>query len=155
MASIEVKVPDIGDFDEVSVIEVLVKPGDTVKAEQSLVTVESDKASMEIPSSQAGVVKELKVKLGDKVKEGSVLLVLESTTAQPLRRQRLAAPPARSPRLHRAPRQPPAPRRSPPQPPPAAAGRSKSASPTSATSRTWRSSRCWSSRATRSRPSSR
>jgi pyruvate dehydrogenase E2 component (dihydrolipoamide acetyltransferase) len=81
MASIEVKVPDIGDFDEVSVIELLVKPGDTVKAEQSLVTVESDKASMEIPSSSAGVVKELKVKLGDKVKEGSVLVVLDSTTA--------------------------------------------------------------------------
>ena len=81
MAAIEVKVPDIGDFDEVSVIEVLVKPGDTVKAEQSLVTVESDKASMEIPSSMAGVVKELKVKLGDKVKEGSVLLVLEAAAA--------------------------------------------------------------------------
>jgi pyruvate dehydrogenase E2 component (dihydrolipoamide acetyltransferase) len=81
MASIEVKVPDIGDFDEVSVIELLVKPGDTVKPEQSLVTVESDKASMEIPSSSAGVVKELKVKLGDKVKEGSVLLVLESSGA--------------------------------------------------------------------------
>jgi len=81
MASIEVKVPDIGDFDEVSVIELLVKPGDTVKAEQSLVTVESDKASMEIPSSAAGVVKEMKVKLGDKVKEGSVLVVLDSTTA--------------------------------------------------------------------------
>ncbi|MBG9386790.1 dihydrolipoyllysine-residue acetyltransferase [Caenimonas aquaedulcis] len=81
MASIEVTVPDIGDFDEVSVIELLVKPGDTVKAEQSLVTVESDKASMEIPSSQAGVVKELKVKLGDKVKQGSVLLVLEGVGA--------------------------------------------------------------------------
>ncbi len=78
MAMVEVKVPDIGDFDEVAVIEVLVKPGDTVKVEQSLVTVESDKASMEIPSSTAGVVKELKVKLGDKVSEGSVLLVLES-----------------------------------------------------------------------------
>ncbi len=81
MAAIEVKVPDIGDFDEVSVIEVLVKPGDTVKAEQSLVTVESDKASMEIPSSAAGVVKEMRVKLGDKVKEGSVLVVLESAGA--------------------------------------------------------------------------
>jgi len=81
MASIEVKVPDIGDFDEVSVIELLVKPGDTVKAEQSLVTVESDKASMEIPSSAAGVVKALKVQLGDKVKEGSVLVVLESEGA--------------------------------------------------------------------------
>jgi pyruvate dehydrogenase E2 component (dihydrolipoamide acetyltransferase) len=81
MALIEVKVPDIGDFDQVSVIELLVKPGDTVKPEQSLVTVESDKASMEIPSSAAGVVKELKVKLGDKVKEGSVLVVLESAAA--------------------------------------------------------------------------
>ncbi|NDF45953.1 MAG: dihydrolipoamide acetyltransferase, partial [Betaproteobacteria bacterium] len=77
MALVEVKVPDIGDFDEVAVIELLVKPGDTVKAEQSLITVESDKASMEIPSSTAGVVKELKVKLGDKVKQGSVVLVLE------------------------------------------------------------------------------
>ena len=81
MALIEVKVPDIGDFDEVSVIELLVKPGDTVKAEQSLVTVESDKASMEIPSSTAGVVKELKVKLGDKVSEGSVILVVEAPDA--------------------------------------------------------------------------
>src|ERR1700712_1153435 len=80
MASIEVKVPDIGDFDEVSVIEVLVKPGDTVKAEQSLVTVESDKASMEIPSSSAGVVKELRVKLGDKIAEGSLVLMLEAST---------------------------------------------------------------------------
>ena len=77
MAMIDIKVPDIGDFDEVAVIELLVKPGDTVKAEQSLITVESDKASMEIPSSHAGVVKELKVKLGDKVKEGSVVLVLD------------------------------------------------------------------------------
>ena len=78
MAIVEVKVPDIGDFDEVAVIEVLVKPGDTVKVEQSLVTVESDKASMEIPSSTAGVVKELKVKLGDKVSEGSVIVLLEA-----------------------------------------------------------------------------
>ncbi|WP_374640500.1 dihydrolipoyllysine-residue acetyltransferase [Hydrogenophaga sp.] len=78
MALVEVKVPDIGDFDEVAVIELLVKVGDTVKAEQSLITVESDKASMEIPSSTAGVVKELKVKLGDKVSEGSVVLVVEA-----------------------------------------------------------------------------
>ena len=77
MAMIEIKVPDIGDFDEVAVIELLVKAGDTIKSEQSLITVESDKASMEIPSSHAGVVKELRVKLGDKVKEGSVVLVLE------------------------------------------------------------------------------
>lgn len=81
MSLVEVKVPDIGDFKEVAVIEVLVKPGDTVKQEQSLITVESDKASMEIPSSHAGVVKELKVKLGDKVSEGSVLLVVESAAA--------------------------------------------------------------------------
>ncbi|HVJ59988.1 MAG TPA: biotin/lipoyl-containing protein, partial [Burkholderiaceae bacterium] len=77
MALVEVQVPDIGDFDEVSVIEVMVKPGDTVKAEQSLITVESDKASMEIPSSAAGVVKEIKVAVGDKVKQGSLVLVLE------------------------------------------------------------------------------
>jgi pyruvate dehydrogenase E2 component (dihydrolipoamide acetyltransferase) len=81
MALVEVKVPDIGDFDQVAVIEVLVKPGDTIKAEQSLVTVESDKASMEIPSSHAGVVKELRVEIGDKVSEGSVVLVLEAAGA--------------------------------------------------------------------------
>ena len=78
MREVQVKVPDIGDFTDVSVIEVLVKPGDTVRAEQSLVTVESDKASMEIPSSHAGVVKEMKIKLGDTVSEGTVLLVLET-----------------------------------------------------------------------------
>ena len=78
---IDIKVPDIGDFDEVSVIEVLVKAGDTVKPEQSLITVESDKASMEIPSSQGGVVKEVKVKLGDMVKQGSVVLTLEAAGA--------------------------------------------------------------------------
>ena len=78
MATVEVKVPDIGDFKDVEIIEVLVKPGDRIKAEQSLVTVESDKASMEIPSSAAGVVKEMRVKLGDKISEGSPLLVLES-----------------------------------------------------------------------------
>ncbi|MFW9617620.1 dihydrolipoyl dehydrogenase [Aquabacterium sp.] len=77
MAVIDVKVPDIGDFKEVAIIEILVKPGDTVKAEQSLITVESDKASMEIPCSHAGVIKELKVALGDKVSEGSLLLTLE------------------------------------------------------------------------------
>ncbi len=81
MSLIEIKVPDIGDFAEVAVIELLVKPGDTVKAEQSLITVESDKASMEIPSSHAGVVKELKIALGDKVHEGSLLLLLEVADA--------------------------------------------------------------------------
>ena len=78
---IEIKVPDIGDFDEVTVIELLVKPGDTIAVEQSLITVESDKASMEIPSSSAGVVKELKVKLGDKVKQGSIVLMVEGSGA--------------------------------------------------------------------------
>jgi len=77
MALLEINVPDIGDFDEVTVIELMVKPGDTVKADQSLITVESDKASMEIPSSHGGVVKEIKVKLGDKVKQGSLVVMLE------------------------------------------------------------------------------
>jgi pyruvate dehydrogenase E2 component (dihydrolipoamide acetyltransferase) len=90
MALVEVKVPDIGDFDEVAVIEVMVKVGDTVKAEQSLITVESDKASMEIPSSHAGVVKEIKVALGGKVKQGSVVLMLEATDT-------VAAAPAAAP----------------------------------------------------------
>ena len=76
MSQIEIKVPDIGDFKEVKVIELLVKVGDVVKPEQSLITVESDKASMEIPSSHAGIVKELKVKIGDKVAMGSLLLML-------------------------------------------------------------------------------
>src|SRR5215470_16537943 len=78
MALVEVKVPDIGDFKDVEVIELLVKPGDTVKKEQSLITVESDKASMEIPSSHEGIVKELLVKLGDKVGEGSAVLKLDA-----------------------------------------------------------------------------
>jgi dihydrolipoamide dehydrogenase len=78
---VEVKVPDIGDFKDIAVIELLVKPGDTIQAEQSLVTVESDKASMEIPSTHAGVVKELRVKLGDKVSQGSVLAIVEPTAA--------------------------------------------------------------------------
>lgn len=81
MAVVEVKVPDIGDFKDVEVIEVLVKPGDTIAVDQSLVTVESDKASMEIPSSTAGVVKAMRVKLGDKVNEGAVLLELEADGA--------------------------------------------------------------------------
>jgi dihydrolipoamide dehydrogenase len=78
---IEVKVPDIGDFKEVAVIEVMVKPGETVAVDTSLVMVESDKASMEIPSSHAGVVKEVRVKVDDKVSEGSTILVLETTGA--------------------------------------------------------------------------
>jgi len=77
MSAIEVKVPDIGDFTDVPVIEIFVKPGDSVKAEDSLVTLESDKATMDVPAPAAGVVKELKVKVGDKVSEGSVILVFE------------------------------------------------------------------------------
>ena len=81
MALVEVKVPDIGDFKDVEIIELLVAPGDTVRLEQSLLTVESDKASMEIPSSHAGVVKELRVKLGDKVNQGVPVLLLETAGA--------------------------------------------------------------------------
>ena len=81
MSAIEIKVPDIGDFRDIPVIEVFVKPGDTVKPEDSLISLESDKATMDVPSPATGVVKELKVKLGDKVSEGSVILVLDSTAA--------------------------------------------------------------------------
>ena len=114
MALVEVKVPDIGDFDEVTVIELMVKVGDTIKAEQSLITVESDKASMEIPSSTAGVVKELRVKLGDKVKQGSVVLVLEASgaasapAAAPVEAPAAAAP-VTAPAVASAPKEAPAP----------------------------------------------
>src|ERR1019366_9289867 len=102
---IDVVVPDIGDFAEIAVIEVLVKPGDTVKAEQSLITVESDKASMEIPSSHAGVVKEMKVRLGDKVSKGSVIATIESsgTAAAPAAAPASVAAPAGSPGAAAAP----------------------------------------------------
>jgi len=114
MSMIDVKVPDIGDFKEVEVIELLVKVGDTIKVEQSLVTVESDKASMEIPASHAGVVKELKVKIGDKVAEGSLLLVLEAAEG--------AAAPASAPAPAAAPAvAAPAPAAAPVAPAPAAA----------------------------------
>ena len=82
MALVDIKVPDIGDFDEVGVIELLVKVGDTVKAEQSLITVESDKASMEIPSSHAGTITALNVAIGDKVKQGSVIMVIDAAGAE-------------------------------------------------------------------------
>jgi dihydrolipoamide dehydrogenase len=78
---VEVKIPDIGDFKDVEVIEVLVKPGDRVEKEASLIALESEKATMEIPSSHSGVVKELRVKVGDKVSQGSVILVLEGETS--------------------------------------------------------------------------
>jgi len=90
----EVKVPDIGDFKDVEVIEVLVKPGDAVAKEQSLITLESDKATMEIPSPEAGVVKALKVKVGDKVSQGSHILVIESAAATPAAATPAAAAPA-------------------------------------------------------------
>jgi pyruvate dehydrogenase E2 component (dihydrolipoamide acetyltransferase) len=104
----EVRVPDIGDFKDVAVIEVLVKPGDAVTKEQSLITLESDKATMEIPAPEAGVVKELRVKLGDKVSEGSLILILEpgagearasaaERAAESGRAAATAAPPAASP----------------------------------------------------------
>jgi dihydrolipoamide dehydrogenase len=95
MAGIEVRVPDIGDFKDVEVIEILVKPGDAVSKEQSLITLESDKATMEIPSPDAGVVKEMKLKTGDKVSQGSPILVLEAEAAQQKERKAdVQAPPA-------------------------------------------------------------
>src|SRR5256885_10454106 len=97
MSTIEVKVPDIGDFKDVPVIEVFVKPGDTVKAEDSLVTLESDKATMDVPSPAAGTVKELKVKVGDKVSEGSVILTLESAAQGAAATPKSAAPPSPQP----------------------------------------------------------
>lgn len=114
MALVDIKVPDIGDFDEVGVIELLVKPGDTVQAEQSLITVESDKASMEIPSSHAGVVKEVKVQLGDKVKQGSVIVTLESGDAEQSEPKQAQTPAAQAPaapekEANAAPAQAPAP----------------------------------------------
>src|SRR6266705_355297 len=93
MSTIEVKVPDIGDFTDVPVIEVFVKPGDAVKAEDSLVTLESDKATMDVPAPTAGVVKELKVKVGDKVREGTVILTLDvAGAAAPTAKTADAAP---------------------------------------------------------------
>src|SRR5687768_16812315 len=81
--TVEVKVPDIGDFKDVPIIEVFVKPGDSIKAEDPLITLESDKATMDVPAPAAGKVKELKVKVGDKVSEGSVILILDATGAAP------------------------------------------------------------------------
>ncbi len=99
MALIEIKIPDIGDFKDVAVIELLVKAGDTVKVEQSLISVESDKASMEIPSSHAGVVKEVKLKVGDVVNEGTVVLSLEAegASAAPAANAEDAKPTSQSP----------------------------------------------------------
>src|SRR5437762_2017370 len=106
MSTIEVKVPDIGDFTDVPVIDVFVKPGDTVKPEDPLITLESDKATMDVPSPNAGVIKDVKLKVGDKVSEGSVILTLEtqetaaapSPKPPPASREGTAAPPAAAPR---------------------------------------------------------
>src|SRR3954467_2295859 len=78
---LEVKVPDIGDFKDVPIIEIMVKPGDTVSAEDPLIALESEKATLEVPAPQSGVVKEIKVKVGDKVSQGSLVLMLESSAA--------------------------------------------------------------------------
>src|SRR5437764_11054528 len=117
MPAIDIKVPDIGDFKDVAVIELLVKPGDTVKAEQSLLTVESDKASMEIPSSHAGVVKELKVKIGDKVSEGSSVMMLE-TAGDSVRAEPVSPTALSSSKGAPAPASTPAPAPAPAQPSP-------------------------------------
>ena len=93
MSIVEVKVPDIGDFNDVPVIELLVKVGDVVKAEDSLVTLESDKATMDVPSPVSGVVTELKLKIGDKVAEGSLVALIDSSAAG----QAVAAAPAAAP----------------------------------------------------------
>ncbi len=103
MATIDIQVPDIGDFAEVGVIEILVKPGDTVAVEQGLITVESDKASMEIPSSHAGVVQALKVQLGDKVKQGSVVLTLQAEEGAATGASAAATAPAQAAEQKKAP----------------------------------------------------
>ena len=115
MSTIEVRVPDIGDFKDVPIIEVFVKPGDAVKAEDSLVTLESDKATMDVPAPAAGTVKDLRVKLGDKVSEGNVILTLEAAAA--------AKPQSASP----APPSPPPARKEAAAPPPAPAAPASSA----------------------------
>ena len=134
---IDIKVPDIGDFSDIPVIEVFVKVGDTVKAEDPLLSLESDKATMDVPAPSGGVVKSIKVKVGDKVSEGSVIMQFEgaAATAAPAEAAKpsVSAPPAprrrrRACRHHR--------RRS-----ARAAGSPRCACPTSATSRTCRSSK--------------
>ena len=116
MATTEVKVPDIGDYSNVPVIEILVKPGDTVTKDQGLVTLESDKATMEVPSSVAGVVKEIKVKLGDEISEGHIVAILETEGAG------ASAAPAKAETPKAAPT--PAPAAAAPAPAPKAAGAS-------------------------------
>ena len=128
---IEVKVPDIGDFDAVEIIEVLVAEGDTVEENQDLITLESDKAAMEIPSSHAGVIKELKVSLGDKVGEGAVIALVEAAGSAPAVEE--------TPKVEAAPAAAPAPAEAPkpvaaPAPAPAAAAPAPVAAPAPAAS---------------------
>ncbi len=107
--TIEIKVPDIGDFKDVPIIEILVKAGDVIKPEDPLIVLESDKATMEVPSPAAGLVKELKVKVGERIGEGAVILLLEAASeaaappaaeapSPPKRRRRLHKPPTSTPK---------------------------------------------------------
>ncbi len=148
MAKIDVKVPDIGDFKDVPVIEVLVKPGDVVKVEQSLITLESDKAAMDVPSPVAGQIAEVVAKVGDKVSMGTLIARIDSAEGKTAQAETAPAKAAASPRDLRKKNRPPPkgpprplprlPRRRPPR-----RRRSTSQSPTSATSTTCRSSRFW------------
>ncbi|MEO8441940.1 MAG: biotin/lipoyl-containing protein, partial [Betaproteobacteria bacterium] len=124
---LEVKVPDIGDFKEIPIIEILVKPGDSVKAEDPLIALESDKATMEVPAPQSGVVKEIKVKVGDKVSQGTLVLMLDAAeSAAPAAPAAAKAPaqPAAAPATASAPPAPAA-------PPPASAAPQPVAAPAS------------------------
>jgi pyruvate dehydrogenase E2 component (dihydrolipoamide acetyltransferase) len=129
MSTLEVKVPDIGDFKDVPVIEVFVKPGDNVKPDDSLITLESDKATMDVPSPSAGIVKDLKLKVGDKVSEGGVILTLETDGAgtKPSPQQTNAKASAQPSSPSAAPAQPSAPAKAPPSPPSSAAGKGNGA----------------------------
>ena len=152
MAKVDVKVPDIGDFQDVPVIEVLVKPGDVVKVDQSLITLESDKATMDVPSPVAGEVAEVVAKVGDKVSMGTLIARVESAESGDgagfrrcrkgghagRRSFRQGRPPPRTPPRLRKPLRPRRPPLRPPKP-----RRSTSRSPISATSPTCRSSRFW------------
>ena len=131
MAKIDVNVPDIGDFKDIPIIEVLVKPGDVVKAEQPLVTLESDKATMDVPSPIAGAVADVVAKVGDKVSMGTLIARIDSAAGEAGEGRRPSGPGQGAPR--RPPPRPHRPRRR----------RSTSRSPTSATSRTCRSSKSW------------
>src|SRR5512140_2923299 len=109
MSTIEVKVPDIGDFKDVPVIEIFVKPGDTVKAEDSLITLESDKATMDVPAPAAGTIRELKLKVGDRVGEGALVAIIEAVAAAPTAKPAPASAPPPVPVPAAAPAPGPAP----------------------------------------------